>query len=105
LDILDWTHQWDNYEMFMYVRNDEDEKGIYMQVSERIMRDGAEEWVILYDRKLAELLTDIEGEPGTETWEENMLKTYLHRHPQLVNEEKAYVEAFLRDNPTSSDAE
>lgn len=94
MDMLDWVHQWDDYEMFMYVRNDEDEKGIYMQVSRREKQQGAEQWDIVYDRKISDLLSGIEEPVGTDAWEERMLRTFLHQNPELVNHEKAYLAAY-----------
>lgn len=94
MDPLEWTHQWDNYEMMMYVETDGDNPGIFMQVSQRIRRDGAEEWQILYDRKLAGYNSEAgRGETGSAEWEDAILRDYLHQNPHLVRDEKAYFEA------------
>jgi hypothetical protein len=96
VDPLDWVHQWDDFEMMMYaVADDEEGPGVRMQVSRRVMRDGAEEWEILYDRRLGDPDPNVQEEPGTEAWEEAVLRSYLHAHPDLVEQEKAYVAEFL----------
>ncbi|MCL6625150.1 hypothetical protein [Alicyclobacillus shizuokensis] len=99
MDPLDWTHQWDDYEMMMYVCDDPDEEGIRMQVSRRQHRDGAEEWELLYDRKLADLPSrppQTEHPKEREDWEESLLRTHLHEHPHLVDEEKRYLAEWRR---------
>jgi hypothetical protein len=105
-DPLDWIHQWDDYEMMMYaLPPDEGEPGIYMQVSRKQLRDGAEEWDILYDRKIGDL-PQVEAPRGSELWHEQVLRRYLHAHPQLVADEKLYLAQFLAggdaDNHDSS---
>lgn len=102
MDPMDWTHQWDEFEMYMYAEAPAaPDAGIHMQVSRRVRKDGAEEWEILYDRKIADLDgADVEGEPGSEAWEERILRRHLQAYPSLVNEEKAYAHAFLENgNP------
>lgn len=95
-DPLDWLHQWDDYEMMMYARAEvDDEPGIYMQVSRRTMRAGAEEWQTIYDRKISDLPTDVDAPVGTEAWEESVLRNHLNEHPKLVNDEKDYLNQFL----------
>lgn len=95
-DPLDWLHQWDDYEMMMYARADEgDDPGICMQVSRRVLRDGAEEWEIVYDRKIADLPEDISEPVGTDAWEERVLRNHLNEHPKLVLDEKAYLAQLL----------
>ncbi|SFU36859.1 hypothetical protein SAMN05421543_101318 [Alicyclobacillus macrosporangiidus] len=94
-DPLDWIHQWDDFEMMMYARHDVDEPGIFMQVSRRLQREGAEEWEILYDRKIADVPEGIAEMPGTDAWEERVLRRHLTDHPQLVNEEKQHLAEFL----------
>ncbi|OFW81141.1 MAG: hypothetical protein A2201_08090 [Alicyclobacillus sp. RIFOXYA1_FULL_53_8] len=97
MDPLDWLHQWDDYEMVMYVSFQEGDDGIFMQVSQRKMYEGAEEWEILYDRKIAELPSELEvaGQTGSEEWEERALRHHLNGHPQLVNDEKEFLQHFL----------
>ncbi|MCL6632416.1 MAG: hypothetical protein K6T63_07250 [Alicyclobacillus herbarius] len=98
MDPLDWTHQWDDYEMMMYACTDPGEEGIRMQVSRRIQRDGAEEWEMLYDRKLIDLPSPppaIDNPADLEDWEESVLRTHLHEHPQLVTEEKQFLAKWL----------
>jgi hypothetical protein len=102
LDPLDWTHQWDDFEMMMYVSDDPGEEGIRMQVSRRTQRDGAEEWVVLYDRRLADLPSTAPG-ADREAWEESILRTYLHEHPHLVSEEKRYLEEWLANRPAQTE--
>jgi hypothetical protein len=99
VDPLDWVHQWDDFEMMMYVASDPDGRpGVFMQVSQRTLRDGAEEWRILYDRRIGDVDPSVPGTPGTEEWEEGVLRSYLAQHPHLVEDEKAYVERFLAEN-------
>lgn len=106
MDRMDWTHQWDEFEMFMYVvLQSEDVPGIYMQVSRRDRQDGAEQWEILYDRKIADLrpgdlamthqASDVDDRPGTEAWEERILRRELTEHPDLVDREKLYLQEHL----------
>ncbi|WDL98053.1 hypothetical protein [Alicyclobacillus sp. ALC3] len=106
MDQMDWTHQWDDFEMFMYVVGpDEDVPGIYMQVSQRDRQEGVEQWEILYDRKIADLeqgdlepaiqSSDAEAGPGSEVWEERILRRQLRDHPDLVDREKEYLQEHL----------
>ena len=100
MDPLDWTHQWDDYEMMMYARSDAEEQGIFIQVARRVQRFGAEEWEILYERRLADPAGGpTDATPGTEVWEEQVLRSYLHLHPQMVNDEKTYLEQYLQHAP------
>ena len=103
MDPLDWVHQWDNYEMVMYVRNDDGEQGIFMQVLEKHLQDGAEEWNIVYDRQIADLDPNVPGEPGSEAWEEKQLREHLNRNPQLVTEEKNYLKSYLGGAPGTNE--
>jgi hypothetical protein len=94
-DPLDWLHQWDDFEMMMYARTEQEgDPGIFMQVSRKVVQDGAEEWEIIYDRKLADLF-EVAAEPGTDDWQEQILRQYLNAHPTLVNDEKQYLEQYL----------
>lgn len=95
-DPLDWLHQWDDYEMMMYALPEET-PGIYMQVSRKELRDGAEEWEILYDRKIADLCTDTTETPGSDAWQEHVLRHHLNDHPELVTNEKAYLQKWLAE--------
>ncbi|GMA49546.1 hypothetical protein GCM10025857_09030 [Alicyclobacillus contaminans] len=93
-DPLDWIHQWDNYEMMMYARTEQEgDPGIFMQVSRKVMVDGAEQWEIVYDRRLDDLL-EVAGEPGSDEWQERLLRTYLNEHPSLVADEKRYLQQY-----------
>ncbi|MCL6452229.1 MAG: hypothetical protein K6T78_01235 [Alicyclobacillus sp.] len=94
-DPMDWTHQWDRYEMMMYALTGPTDAGIYMQVSERAERDGAEEWNILYSRKIADLPSGIQGPVGSEQWEDQVLRQHFTAHPELVDEEKSHLAAWL----------
>lgn len=100
MDQLDWVHQWDQYEMVMYVSFNEGDDGILMQVSERKRTDGAEQWETLYHRKLSPLPgpSDVPYPEGTPEWEERVLRDHLHQHPKLVQEEKDYLAHFLADS-------
>lgn len=101
-DPLDWLHQWDDFEMMMYALH-EGIPGIFMQVSRRTMRQGAEEWEIIYDRKIADLGDAATETPGTDAWQEQVLRHHLNQHPDLVPDEKAYLHQFLAGE-VSSDA-
>ena len=91
-DQLEWVHTWDSFEMILYVRADGvTEDGIYMQVVEKSMVDGAECFDILYDRKLAPLPTEVVGHTLTPVEEERVLRTYFKAHLALVNDEKDLV--------------
>lgn len=95
-DQLDWVHQWGRYEMIMYVRYGEgDADGIYMQALVKTERDGAEEWDILYDRRLTPLSDPLPASPD-EAWEEQILRAYFNAHPNLVADEKQLVERAAR---------
>jgi hypothetical protein len=96
MDPLDWTHQWENYEMMMYVETDA-EPGIWMQVSRKHTESGAESWEVIYDRKIADLLDAIPGVFGSESWQEAMLRQHLNSNPQLVNDEKSYLHTVLAE--------
>lgn len=93
-DPLDWIHPWDDYEMMMYALH-EDTPGIFMQVSQRTKTDGAEEWEILYDRKISDLCTDTSETAGSDPWQEHVLRHYLNDHPELVANEKEYLHNWL----------
>ncbi|QQE80298.1 hypothetical protein [Alicyclobacillus sp. SO9] len=96
MDPLEWTHQWDNYEMMMYVETEGEHTGIFMQVSQRDKRDGAEEWEILYNRKLSDYSPEAgRGKTDFAEWEDAVLRDYLHQHPHLVRDEKAYFETRM----------
>jgi len=100
-DPLDWVHRYDQYEMVMYVRHGEEptEDGIYIQVLESALQDGAEAWSILYDRKLADI-PESDLTPGTDAWEDRVLRTYLNDHPDLVHDEKERVAALAESSET-----
>ncbi|MCL6636382.1 MAG: hypothetical protein K6T26_00420 [Alicyclobacillus sp.] len=96
-DPLDWIHQWDDFEMMLYALPGAAEAGgVFMQVSRRVQEEGAEAWEILYDRRLADCPPGIDEPPGSDAWEERVLRRYLQEHPELVAEEKAYLAAFLQ---------
>lgn len=82
--------------MMMYVETDTD-PGIWMQVSRKRTESGAESWEVIYDRKIADLLDDIPGGFGSESWQEAMLRQHLTSHPQLVNDEKSYLQTLLAE--------
>ena len=103
-DPLDWIHQWDDYEMMMYALP-EDEPGIYMQVSQKTVRSGAEEWEIIYDRRIADLWSDASEVPGSDDWQEQVLRHHLNEHPELVAEEKAYLQRWLAEAGTGAKAD
>ena len=102
-DPLDWIHPWDDYEMMMYALH-EDDPGIYMQVSHKTMRAGAEEWEIVYDRKIADLCNDASEVPGSDDWQEHVLRHHLNDHPELVAEEKAYLQQWLAEAASGTEA-
>jgi hypothetical protein len=95
-DPLDWLHQWDSYEMMMYALHEET-PGIFMQVSRKQMQSGAEEWEILYDRKIADVCDDATAPPGSDDWQEHVLRHYLNDHPELVADEKGYLQMWLNN--------
>lgn len=96
-DPLDWVHRYESYEMVMYVRVGETEAqdGIYMQVLELVERDGAQEWSILYDRRLADIPV-VEIPYTSDAFEDKVLRIYLNEHPDLVSQEKLYIQTFER---------
>lgn len=117
MERMDWTHQWENFEMFMYVvPPEEGDPGIFMQVLRRELQDRAEQWDMLYDRKIAELepadLSPVEeidtassddlsvraALPGSEAWEERILRRQMQQNPNLVDEEKIYLRDFLEQS-------
>lgn len=100
MDPLDWVHQWDDYEMYMYAEPDSEPgletSGIFMQVSKRTQRQGAEEWELLYSRHLEDLPRAVEGvTPGSPGWEDTVLRTYLKQHPDVVADEKGFLHQWL----------
>jgi len=96
MDPLEWVHQWDNFEMMMYARSPEEgDAGVFIQVSKRLILQGAEEWEIVYDRKLQDIDVTHENTDVAE-WEERVLRDYLTCHPQLVNDEKQFLTDFLQ---------
>lgn len=103
MDPLDWVHQWEHYEMVMYVSFQEGDDGIFMQVSERNQRDGAEEWEILYNRKIESLSENHDSAfpMGSEAWEERILRNHLNAHPKLVQDEKDYLAQFLSSSSST----
>ncbi|MFC4768362.1 hypothetical protein [Effusibacillus consociatus] len=89
---LDWTHQWDQFEMMMYVgKDDTGQEKIFMQVSKVIRIEQATEQEILYDREIGLLNPEIIRGVDRDAWEEKQLKWFLDTHPDLVEREKAYV--------------
>ncbi|MFD1673426.1 hypothetical protein [Alicyclobacillus fodiniaquatilis] len=95
-DQLDWVHRWDDFEMMMYVQMDGTEHdGIYMQVLRQNTLNGVEEWEILYDRRLSNIINDIVATPDDPAYEDVILRKYLNDHPDLVMEEKQYLAAWL----------
>lgn len=92
VDPLDWVHQWDDYEMYMYAEassSDGEEAGIYIQVSKRSLVQGAEEWSLLYERRLSDLPV-VPPAPDGDV-EDALLRAYLKQNPNLVPDEKAYL--------------
>ncbi|RIV28771.1 hypothetical protein D2Q93_01905 [Alicyclobacillaceae bacterium I2511] len=103
---LDWIHQWDNYEMMMYAEEESGEPaGIFMQVSRRSSYPGAEQWEVLYQRKLADISMQTESIPGSELWQEQVLRDYLQRFPTLVVDEKEYVQNWFSSSGLMTDKE
>ncbi|GEO25598.1 hypothetical protein AAC03nite_13830 [Alicyclobacillus acidoterrestris] len=105
-DQLDWVHRFEDYEMIMYLQQEgTEDDGIYMQVLQRTVEDGAEEWNILYDRRL----TSEVGKPSVSkedpSYEDEILRMYLHAHPALVDDEKAYLRAWLASAGAKKDGE
>lgn len=96
-DQLDWVHSFDDYQMFMYVRADGlEDDGVYMQMLHRSHGDGAEFWDILYDRQLFPLIGDVVIPKEDPTFEDEMLRRYLHANPNTVDDEKTYLTAWLK---------
>ena len=103
-DALNWVHQWDEYEMVMYAQPEPGEQsGVFMQVSRHRHHSGAEEWEILYQRKLADISVQTESQPGSDEWQEQILRNYLRRFPSVVADEKAYIEKFLSSSVRTPD--
>jgi hypothetical protein len=97
-DQLDWVHSFDKYEMVMYVRFEgSTDDGIYMQVLEQRVADGAQEWAIVYDRCLTSVIGDIPVALEDPAFEDEVLRRYLHEHPNVVDEEKAYLRKWLEN--------
>lgn len=96
MDPLDWIHQWDDYEMYLYAESgDADrEPGVFMQVSKSLSRDGATLWEMLYERRLDDVPESMLL-PDDPKWEDSVLRTYLNEHPDLVSEEKNYLLSWL----------
>jgi hypothetical protein len=89
---LDWTHQWEDYEMMMYVgKDDAGQEKIFIQVSKLIRTDRATEQEILYDREIGLLNPEIIRGVDRDAWEEKQLRWFLDTHPDLVEREKAYL--------------
>lgn len=89
---LDWTHQWDDYEMMMYVGKDGfGQEKIFMQVSRITRGEDATEQEILYDREIGLLNPEIIRGVDRDVWEEKQLRWFLDAHPDLVEREKAYL--------------
>lgn len=96
-DPLDWVHAFDDYEMYMYVRQDGDaDDGIYMQMLQRELVDGAEIWSVLYDRRLTADIAQVGLDPQHPAYEDEVLRNYLAAHPAVVDEEKAYLAEWLQ---------
>ncbi|MBX5435676.1 MAG: hypothetical protein IRZ33_00495 [Alicyclobacillaceae bacterium] len=95
MDPLAWAHQWDEFEMMLYALPGDEQGGVFVQVSRRRVQNGAEEWEILYDRRVGDADATVTAEPGSEAWEEAVLRRFFNAHPDLVNAEKAYLRAFL----------
>lgn len=95
MDPLDWVHQWDQYEMYMYaeLHTEEGTPGIYMQVSRRELVQGAEEWSLLYERRLGDL-PSLPAD-GQRDEEDRTLRAYLNQHPNIVPEEKQFLLDWL----------
>jgi hypothetical protein len=97
-DQLDWVHQWDQFEMVMYV--DQDETGadcIHMQVLAKQEDEGAEVWDILYDRIVTTIDYSVDATLHTDAWQDQVLRHYLNTHPTLVPDEKEKVAAWMRE--------
>jgi hypothetical protein len=98
-DQLDWVHSFGDFEMVMYVLADGGEDdGIYMQVLSRNVTDGAEAWDILYDRRLTNVIGDVPLEPDHPSFEDEVLRNYLHEHPTLVDDEKEFLRNWLEQS-------
>lgn len=94
-DQLEWVHQFGDYEMLMYLHLEHsDDDGIRMQMLKRDLSEGAEQWDILYDRLLSSVIGDVSVEANDPAFEDEVLRRYLHEHPNLVEEEKAYLKQF-----------
>lgn len=96
-DQLDWVHQWDNFEMVMYVdKDDEGNHAIFMQVLVKQEDEGAEAWDILYDRVVTRVDYAVDASPDSDAWHDQVLRHFLNTHPTLVLDEKAAVARFVR---------
>lgn len=96
-DQLDWVHSFDDYQMFMYAQADGVETdGIYMQMLRRNRSDGAEYWDILYDRKLSPTIGDVTVAKDDPAFEDEVLRQFLHAHPDVVDEEKEFLANWLK---------
>lgn len=98
-DQLDWVHRFeDNYEMVMYLQlENTDSDGIYMQVLMKVDEQGAESWQILYNRRLTSVIGDVAVDRNHDSYEDEVLRQYLRSHPTLVEDEKEYFQAWLRE--------
>ncbi|GMA62308.1 hypothetical protein NZD89_21400 [Alicyclobacillus fastidiosus] len=97
-DQLDWVHAFDDYEMVMYLQQEgTEDDGIYMQVLERTVEDGAQEWNILYDRRLSFAIGTPSITRDDPAYEDEVLRMFLHEHPSLVDDEKAYLKKWLAE--------
>ncbi|GLV13538.1 hypothetical protein Heshes_12220 [Alicyclobacillus hesperidum] len=96
-DPLDWVHAFDDYEMYMYLRQDGNAAdGIYMQMLQRELVDGAEIWSVLYDRRLTSDISQVGLDPQHPAYEDEVLRNYLAAHPTVVDDEKAYLAKWLQ---------
>ncbi|EPZ44620.1 hypothetical protein [Alicyclobacillus acidoterrestris] len=105
-DQLDWVHRFEDYEMIMYLQQEgTEDDGIYMQVLQRNVDDGAEEWNILYDRRLTSEIGKTSVSKEDPAYEDEILRVYLHEHPTLVDDEKTYLRAWLASSGAKKDGE
>ncbi|HEU4964358.1 MAG TPA: hypothetical protein VFV52_10990 [Bacilli bacterium] len=98
MDPMDWVHSWDDYEIMMYVEQDEQGLwGIYMQGSRVVREQGLFEMELLYDRKIGDLNPEIRREdaPREDDWQERQLRWFLETHPELVEREKQFMREFV----------
>lgn len=95
---IDWTHQWEDYEMMMYVgKDDSGQEKIFMQLSKVVRTDQATEQEILYDREIGLLNPDIIRGVDRDAWEEKQLRWFLDTHHDLVDREKAYLKEWEKN--------